>query len=76
MRAGLAGAGIVCLLAFVLLSLVSAASELGVGIGELEDAGIGISWKVGFWLALVAYIASVVIQFVPLPFFDDPSDDG
>ena len=51
-RAGLAGAGIVCLLAFVLLSLFSVASELGVGIGELEDAGIGISWKAGFWLSL------------------------
>ena len=75
-RAGLAGAGIVCLIAFVLLSLVSVASELGVGIGELEDAGIGISWKVGFWLALVGYIAAIVIQFVPLPFADEPAEDG
>ena len=75
-RAGLAGAGIVCLLAFVLLSLLSAASELGVGIGELEDAGIGISWKVGFWLSLVGYIAAAVIQFVPLPFADEPAEDG
>ena len=75
-RAGLAVAGIVCLLAFVLLSLFSVASELGVGIGELEDAGIGISWKVGFWLALVGYIAAIVIQFVPLPFADEPAEDG
>ena len=75
-RAGLAVAGIVCLIAFVLLSLVSVASELGVGIGELEDAGIGISWKVGFWLALVGYIAAIVIQFVPLPFADEPAEDG
>ena len=75
-RAGLAGAGIVCLIAFVLLSLLSAASELGVGIGELEDAGIGISWKIGFWLSLLAYIAAIVIQFVPLPFADEPAEDG
>ena len=75
-RAGLAGAGIVCLLAFVLLSLFSVASELGVGIGELEDAGIGISWKAGFWLSLVAYIAAITIQFVPLPFADEPAVDG
>ena len=75
-RAGLAVAGIVCLIAFVLLSLVSVASELGVGIGELEDAGIGISWKVGLWLALVGYIAAIVIQFVPLPFADEPAEDG
>ena len=75
-RAGLAGAGIVCLLAFVLLSLFSVASELGVGIGELEDAGIGISWKVGFWLSLLAYIAAIAIQFVPLPFADEPAEDG
>ena len=75
-RAGLAVAGIVCLIAFVLLTLWSAASELGVGIGELEDAGIGISWKVGFWLALVAYISAIVIQFVPLPFADEPAEDG
>ena len=76
LRAGLAGAGIVCLLAFVLLTLSSAASELGVGIGELEDAGIGISWKIGFWLSLVVYIAAIVIQFVPLPFADEPAEDG
>ena len=73
LRAGLAGAGIVCLLAFVLLSLFSVASELGVGIGELEDAGIGISWKWGFWLSLVAYVAAIAIQFIPLPFFDGPT---
>lgn len=75
-RAGLAGAGILCLIAFVFLTLWSAASELGVGIGELENAGIGISWKIGFWLALVAYIAAIVIQFVPLPFADEPAEDG
>ena len=70
LRAGLAGAGIVCLLAFVLLSLVSVASELGVGIGELEDAGIGISWKFGLWLTLLGFIAAAALQFVPTPFAD------
>ena len=34
-RAGLAGAGLLCLLAYVFLTLSSAASDLGVGIGEL-----------------------------------------
>ena len=75
-RAGIAGAGILSLLAFVFLTLSSAASELGVGIGELGDAGIEISWKFGFWLALIGYIAAIVLQFVPLPDIDVQPDDG
>ena len=75
-RAGIAGAGILSLLAFVFLTLLSAASELGVGIGELGDAGIEISWKFGFWLALIGYIAAIVLQFVPLPDIDVQPDDG
>ena len=74
-RAGIAGAGILSLLAFVFLTLSSAASELGVGIGELGDAGIEISWKFGSWLALLAYVAAVVLQFVPLPDIDVQPDD-
>ena len=73
-RAGLAGAGLVCIIAFVFLTLSSIASELGVGIGELEDAGLSISWGIGLWLTLLAFIAAVVIQFVPLPQAGQPSD--
>ena len=74
-RAGIAGAGILSLLAFVFLTLSSASSELGVGIGELGDAGIEISWKFGFWLALIGYVAAIVLQFVPLPDIDVQPDD-
>lgn len=74
-RAGIAGAGLLSLLAFVFLTLSSAASELGVGIGELGDVGIEISWKFGFWLALLAYAAAIVLQFVPLPDIDVQPDD-
>ena len=45
-RAGIAGAGIVCILGFLFLTLLSLASEMGVGIGELEDAGIEVSLKI------------------------------
>ena len=75
-RAGVAGGGILCLLAFVILVLTSVASDLGVSLGELEEAGVGISWKVGFWLSLVAFIAAVTVQFVPLPFADAPADES
>ena len=69
-------AGIVCLIFFVLLSLLSVVSELGVGIGELEDAGIDINWKMGFWLSLVANIAAIAIQFMPRSFADESAEDG
>ena len=73
-RAGLAGAGIVCIIAFVFLSLSSVASELGVGIGELEEAGLSISWEYGVWLSLLAFVAAAVLQFVPMPKTEQPSD--
>ena len=69
-RAGVAGAGILCILAFVFLTLSSIASEMGVGIGELEDAGIVVSWKFGLWLALLGFIVAAALQFVPMPFAD------
>ena len=78
-RAGIAGAGIVCIIAFVFLSLSSVASEMGVGIGELEEAGVGISWKFGLWLSLLAFIGAIAVQFVPLPGTDrsdHPSDEN
>ena len=73
-RTGLAGAGLVCIIAFVFLSLSSVASELGVGIGELEEAGLSISWEYGVWLSLLAFVAAAVLQFVPMPKTEQPSD--
>ena len=78
-RAGLAGAGIVCIFLFLFLTLSSLTSEMGVGIGELEEAGIGISWELGLWLSLLAFIGAIVVQFVPLPGtdrLDQPSDEN
>ena len=69
-RAGVAGAGLLCILAFVFLTLSSIASEMGVGIGELEDAGIVVSWLFGLWLSLLGFIAAAALQFVPMPFAD------
>ena len=70
-RAGLAGVGLLCLLAFVFLTLSSAASDLGVGIGELEEAGLEIGWKAGFWLSLLALVVTVVLQFIPMLFANE-----
>ena len=78
-RAGIAGAGLACIIAFVFLSLSSVASEMGVGIGELEEAGVGISWQFGLWLSLLAFIGAIALQFVPLPGTDrsdQPSDEN
>ena len=66
-RAGVAGSGLLCILAFVFLTLSSIASETGLGIGELEDAGIVVSWKFGLWLSLLGFIAAAALQFVPMP---------
>ena len=75
-RAGVAGAGLLCILAFVFLTLSSIASEMGVGIGELEDAGIAVSWKFGLWLSLLGFIAAAALQFVPMPFADKEHEMG
>ena len=75
-RAGLAGAAILCVLAFVFLTLSSAASDLGVGIGELEEAGLEIGWKIGFWLSLLALAVAVVLQFIPMPFANEEITHG
>ena len=66
-RAGLAAAGLLCMLIFLYLTLSSVASETGVGIGELEEAGVGIGWEYGLWLTLLAFVGATVVQFVPLP---------
>ena len=75
-RAGLAGVGLLCLLAYVFLTLSSAASELGVGIGELEEAGLEIGWQIGFWLSLLALVVVIVLQFIPMPFADEETAHG
>ena len=58
-RAGVAAAGLLCMLVFLYLTLSSVASERGVGIGELEEAGVGIGWEYGLWLTLLAFVAVV-----------------
>ena len=75
-RAGIAGVGLLCLLAYVFLTLSSAASDLGVGIGELGEAGLGIGWQIGFWLSLLALVVAVVLQFIPMPFADEETTHG
>lgn len=75
-RVGLAGMGLLCLLAFVFLTLSSAASDLGVGIGELEEAGLEIGWKAGFWLSLLALVVVIVLQFIPMPFANEEIPHG
>ena len=75
-RAGIGAASILCILIYIFLSLASIASELGIGIGEIEDTGIEVSWEIGLWLAVLGYIATAAIQFVPLPFADDAPRGG
>ena len=75
-RAGIAGVGLLCLLAYVFLTLSSAASELGVGIGELEEAGLEIGWQIGLWLSLLALVVVIVLQFIPMPLDDEETAHG
>ena len=49
---------------------------MGVGIGELEDAGIVVSWQFGLWLSLLGFIAAAALQFVPMPSADKDEMGG
>ena len=70
-RAGIAAASILFILIYMYLALASVASDLGVGIGEIEEAGVEINWKIGLWLTLLGYLVAIALQFVPLPFAED-----
>ena len=74
-RAGIGAASILLMLIYIYLAMSSIASDLGVGIGALEDAGVEISSKIGLWLTLLGYIAVIAIQFVPLRFAEGPPEE-
>ena len=79
LRAGFAVAGLLSLLAYVFLTLSSAASDLGVGITELDQVGLEITWKPGFWLSVLALLVVTVLQFIPMPSTNDaltPDEDS
>ena len=64
-RLALVGGVAICVLLFTYLTLQPVASELGVGIAELDEAGIEISLRVGILLLVTVLCAAVVLQFVP-----------
>ena len=73
-RIGLSAGVAVCVLLFTYLTLQPIASELGVNIGELDEAGIEISLRVGAVLLAAALASVVVVQLVPFPGEDGTSD--
>ncbi len=73
-RAGIGAADILCLLLYLLLALFALSSDAGVSIGDLEEFGIETDTKIGLWLTLLGYLAATAIQFVPLPFAEDPPE--
>lgn len=73
-RAGIGAASVLFILIYMYLAMASVASDLGVGIGEIEEAGVEINWKIGLWLTFLGYLAAIALQFVPLPFAEDPPE--
>ena len=73
-RTGLSAGVAVCVLLFTYLTLQPIASELGVNVAELDEAGIEISLKVGALLLAAALVSVVVVQLVPFPGEDGTSD--
>ena len=68
-RAGISGAGILSLVLYLIITIV----QLG---SEAADAGVEISWKIGFYLAVLGFIAATALQLAPLPFADAPKENG
>lgn len=79
-RAAIGGAGLLALIIFPLATILAISSAARIGIGDLlrlSDAlGISLNWSVGYWLSLIAFIAAIALQFVPLPFADAPQEDA
>lgn len=78
-RAAVGAAGLLALIIFPLATMLAISSAARISIGDLarlSDAlGISLNWSVGYWLSLIAFIAAIALQFVPLPFADAPKED-
>ena len=73
-RIGLSAGVAICLLLFTYLSLEPIASEFGVSIAELDEAGIEISLRVGALVLAASLILIIILQLVPFPGEDGTSD--
>lgn len=70
-RAAIAAAGLLSLIILAVSTQLALAEVIGVDISEL---GGSLNWAIGYWLSMIAFIAAIALQYIPMPFADAPND--
>lgn len=68
-RAAIGGVGLLALIilpVFTQLFIAETFSRLG----------LSLNWAIGYWLSVIAFIAAIALQYIPMPFADAPKEDA
>ena len=68
-RAAIGGVG---LLALIILPVFT---QLFIA-GTFSQLGLSLNWEIGYWLSVIAFIAAIALQYIPMPFADVPKEDA
>ena len=68
-RAAIGGAGLLALITLAVSVPLALADAIGTDISQL---GISLNWSVGYWLSLIAFLAAITLQYIPMPTAKSP----
>ena len=68
-RAAIGGAGVLALIILAVSTQLAIAEVIGVDISEL---GGSLNWAIGYWLSMIAFIAAIALQYIPMPAANPP----
>ena len=63
-RAAIGGVGVLALITLAVSTRLVLADVIGVDISQL---GVSLNWAIGYWLSLIAFIAAIALQYIPMP---------
>ena len=79
-RAAIGGAGLLTLIILPLATMLAISGAIGIGVTDLgrlgDELGISLNWAAGYWLSMIAFLAAIALQYIPLPFADAPKDNA
>lgn len=66
-RAAIGGTGLLALIILPVFTQIFIA-------GTFSQLGLSLNWAIGYWLSVIAFIAAIALQYIPMPFADAPKD--